>query len=570
MIKSSIVTAGYALIFLLCLPSSSLPSDSDYIELPFEFFHGRWVQGHSGEFKSTYVDYDSPDYFGSYNFIFGNNRLSILDIQKYILVNEKFESWRTANISFLKRVKPNWQIGIDQFRYDEYSKAWSSASELPFYAYSSNQNSLYVTASSKFSRNRRLKVSTSMETYSYFFEPILAKGELRFENLISVRQNNRIYYSIFFIDSISSGNTTIGNDVSYNWHFQNLLIWGVTDGLNFTAFFNSNNRKSTRTLYAESYRQGSVYSQSFGEIYSKEYRPWISLSVNSALVSNLYLKMNYQEWLRQRTYRRTGYSNIIGSNSFIRTSYESETELELYRSIWSANFRYINSGEFETGVLLDDYQNYYQGMLFRGQFALDLGIQLVSHGKGDAYRYVLNVSPTIGISNHVNIGAIVEYGFYRNRANFGSESVKSALTLKFRSYNYTGVSGSTWNGDDRYDQNFDRKLSSSQVYLEVRYFPPRLSSIYSENIVFFSFSKLRNSGTHNLTINAIVGVGKNFELIISGSENYNTKVLPTRRYDVGLSKRVLDYIDLSISYIQTSIGSNFSNPFARVSITALI
>lgn len=570
MIKSSIVTAGYALISLLCLSSSSLSQDSDYIELPFEFFHGRWVQGHSGELRTTYLEGRSPDYYGSYNFTFGNNRLSIYDIQKYILVNEKTETWRTANISFLKRVKPNWQIGIDRFTYDESKNESISAPELPFYIYRSEQDRLYISASSRFSRNRKLKINPRMGAYSYFFEPILAKGEIRLENLISVRKNKRIYSNIFFTDSIRYGRTTFGDNVSYVWYFQNLLIWGVADGLNFTAIFTSNNRKNTGTSYVESYRQGSVYSQSFGEVYSKEYRPWISLSVNSALVSNLYLKLNYQEWLRQRTYRRTNYYNIIGSNSFIRTSYESETELELYRSLWSANFRYINTGEFETGVLLDDYQNYYKGMLFRGQIALDLGIQLVAPGKGDAYGYILNVSPTIGISNNLNLSGQVVYRFDRNQVNSRRESVTSAIVGKFRNYSYTKETEQGWNRDDRYDQVFGRKLSSGQVYLEMSYTLPRLGSTYSMNTGFFSLSKLESSGAHSLVIRSQIGLGKNIELSVFGIESYSREFSPSRRYTLGLSKRILDHMDLSLSYLRQYSSSKLSDPILKVSIKALI
>ena len=81
---------------------------------------------------------------------------------------------------------------------------------------------------------------------------------------------------------------------------------------------------------------------------------------------------------------------------------------------------------------------------------------------------------------------------------------------------------------------------------------------------------MRNSKAHIIAISAIVGLGANFELTISGNENYHTKVMPTRRYNIGLSKRILTQMDLSMSYIQSSVGSKFSDPTAQISIKALI
>ncbi|MCH7947985.1 MAG: ATP-binding protein [candidate division Zixibacteria bacterium] len=452
MIKSSIVTAGYALILLLCLPSSSLSQDSDYIELPFEFFHGRWVQGHSGEFKSTYVDYDGPDYFGSYNFTFGSNRLSISDIQKYILVNEKFESWRTANISFLKRVKPNWQIGIDRFTYDESKNESISAPELPFYIYRSERDRLYISASSRFSRNRELKINPKMAAYSYFFEPMLAKGEIRLDNQLSLSRFNQNNYNIFFTDSISNGRTTISDNITHYWSFENLLIWGVTDGINLTAAITGRDQRRTSTSYAETYRQGTANIQSFGENYSRDFNPRVFVSVTSALSSSSFIKIDYQDWLRKRTRRSTNYTNYVGSNLFGTRSYEYETDLKSYQFRLSTNFRFINSGGFDTGVLLDDYQDYYKGMLFRGQFALDLGVQFDSPRNSDSYRYVVNVSPSFGISNHINFSSNVLYQFDRSNGNLRSESVKSSLAVKFRNYSYIKGAGSNWDGDGRYNR----------------------------------------------------------------------------------------------------------------------
>lgn len=570
MIKSSIVTAGFVLISLLCLSSSSLSQDSDYIELPFEFFHGRWVQGHSGELRTTYLEGRSPDYYGSYNFTFGNNRLSINDIQKYFLVNHDLESWRTADISFLKRVKPNWQIGIDRFTYDESKNESISAPELPFYIYRSEQDRLYISASSRFSRNRKLKINPKMAAYSYFFEPMLAKGEIRLDNLISLRRYNQNTYNIYFADSIRYGRTTIGDVVSYSWYFQNLLIWGVTDGINLTAAITVRDQRRTNTSYAETFRQGTAYSQSFGESYSRDYNPWIFVSVTSAISSSSYLKIDYQDWLRQRTSRSTSYTNYVGSNTLRTYSNEYKTDLQSYQSRLSASFRFISSGEFDAGVIIDDYQNYYKGMLFRGQVALDLGVQFDSPRNSDSYRYVVNVSPSFGISNHINFSSNVLYQFDRSNGNLRSESVKSSLAVKFRNYSYIKGAGSNWDGDGRYNQVFGRKLSAGQFYLEVSYTLPRLSSRNSGNTNFFRFRKLVNSGAHGLITRSQIGLGKEFELSLFNIESYRTKYSPFRRYSLTLSRRVLELTEISVSYTQQHSGSEFSAPIIRFSIKALI
>jgi len=570
MIKSSIVTAGYALILLLCHSSSSLPQDSDYIELPFEFFHGRWVQGHSGELRTTYLEGRSPDYYGSYNFTFGSNRLSINDIQKYFLVNHDLESWRTADISFLKRVKPNWQIGIDRFRYDEYSTVRSSASDLPFYIYRSERDRLYISASSRFSRNRRLKINSKMGAYSYFFEPMLAKGEIRLDNQLSLSRFNQNNYNIFFTDSISNGRTTISDNITHYWSFENLLIWGVTDGINLTAAITGRDQRRTNTSYAETYRQGTANIQSFGENYSRDFNPRVFVSVTSALSSSSFIKIDYQDWLRQRTNKSTSYTNYVWSNSLQTRSNEYKTDLQSYQSRLSASFRYINSGEFDAGVIIDDYQNYYKGMLFRGQVALDLGVQFDSPRNSDAYRYVVNVSPSLGISNHINFSSNVLYQFDRSNVNLRSESVKSSLAVKFRNYSYIKGAGSNWDGDGRYNQVFGRKLSAGQFYLEVSYTLPRLSSRNSGNTNFFSFRKLENSGAHGLITRSQIGLGKEFELSLFNIESYRTKYSPFRRYSLTLSRRVLELTEISVSYTQQHSGSEFSDPIIKFSIKALI
>lgn len=571
--KLSKAIVGYVLISLVCLSPHSFSQDSDYVELPFEFFHGRWVQGHSGEFKSSYLDYRSPDYYGSYNFTFGSNRLSINDIQKYILVNHELESWRTADISFLKRVKPNWQVGIDRLKYSERWTRSSTSTQLPFTYYYSFQKDLTVSASSRYSKNRKLRFSKAEAPYSYFFEPILAKGELLIDNMLDLNYNNGKSDRYYFTDSLRSGQSAFGEGVSYYWNFESYLQWGISDKLNLKASLVNDYAVSSGTQYYESYSGGAIRNQSFRGSSGYNYFPSINVSVTSALGSNRFLKLEYGQQFYNTERESFGYNSSVALDSVIIESSKFETPLRSLRSHLALNLRLVKPGKFKSSIILDDYQDYYKGMLFDEQLVIDIGFK-VSHF-GNNYlpsfeNYDLFVLSKVGISDKVNLEAWVGYKFL----NFGNlnkkEEVHSYITAKFRNYNYDSQSGPSWNRDNRYDQMLGSILRPGNLYLEVRYVPPMFDGQIERDINLFSFDKFQNNGFHNVHLKFEIGLGRSFSATIDDRETYAKQYTVSRNYSLGMSMRILDHTNLSLSYNQSYYRSRLGDPLAKLSIKALI
>ncbi|MCH7947982.1 MAG: hypothetical protein IIC66_09330 [candidate division Zixibacteria bacterium] len=401
----------------------------------------------------------------------------------------------------------------------------------------------------------------------------MAKGELQIENQLDLRYNNRINNRYFFTDSLGNGFSSFGDNVSYLWNFQSLIKWGITDQINLYANIASDYGLNYTTRFNENYRGGSIINQSYGSGSSFIYVPSINISVTSSLGSDRFLKLEYGQWFNKSGSEGVSYSSSVPLDSVITRFSKTETRFRSLKSHAAVNLRLVKSGKFNSSILLDDYQDYYKGMLFDDQLVIDVGFK-VSHFGGYSTlsyeNYDLFILSKIGLSDNLNLGARISYSLSHWGYFDKIETVKSYIVGKFRNYKYDSQNGPGWKRDHRYDQVLGSILRPGNLYVEVQYVPPMFGGQIESDINFFSFKKFGSTGVHSVLVKFQIGLGRNFSATIDDRETYAKKYTVSRRYSLGISKRILDHTNLSLSYIQSYYRSRFGDPFVNISIKALI
>jgi hypothetical protein len=92
---------------------------ADTIELPFDYFYGRWTPGHFLDGRVALTDAD-PQGRTDYSYTSDRIQVGLDDVPEYLVVSQQSDyALRTPTLYLYHRPAPNWQVGIDNLCYHE-------------------------------------------------------------------------------------------------------------------------------------------------------------------------------------------------------------------------------------------------------------------------------------------------------------------------------------------------------------------------------------------------------------------------------------------------------------------
>ncbi len=560
------------LCFICCTFSTeTYCQDEKYIKLPFEFFYGRWVDGHLGKISSKYMERRKPDYTGSYSLTSGDSYFAISNIQKYLLVSERKKIWESATLAYSKRIQTNWQIGLDRVSFNESNIKLERAELNQFNIYDYNSSNITGSISSHFANNDTLTILGLNGAYSYYFEPIFSVGTVRLDNIVDLAYQRNSYDGISFGDSGYVTETALSKSSVHNWNFRNSFLWGAKNWLNFSGGLDFGYSVTNWESYYLGDFQGRPLRQSKDEGRNLVLAPELNLSATSKILDKLFLKLNYWNWYSKSEHTTQYVSTYLNTDSITFVTKHNETPLHSQKWQMSGNVRFINSGAFDNAIILDDYQGFYKKMLFKNQLLFDMSFEFLQLLYGsEVNNYKLRLTSNYGISNKINIGGFAEYRFLQPYVTLKSEEISSSLLFRYRSYDYSRGSGFGWERDSKYDQVLGPILKLGQWYSEIQYTPPQLRNKPSSDLHFFSFSKIRVTKDYIVSFRTQFGIGRRTAIIVKDQENYSKYVFPQRAYGIGIFSRFIEQIGIGFTYNQVYGSSKYRDPTVEVSIQAFL
>ncbi len=559
-------------IFCIYIPQVYC-QDTSYIKLPFDFFYGRWVDGHLGKMNSKYMNRRKPDYTGSYSLTSGNSYFAISNIQKYLLVSERTKVWESATLAYSKRIKSKWQFGLDRLSFYKSDNVLQRAETNQLNIFDRSSSTITGSISSNFVNNDTLKILGSSGAYSYYFEPIFSAGTVRLDNIVDLvyQRNSDEWFS--FADSGYIRQSVFYGRSFYDWSFRSTLLWGAKDFFNFVASLNISYRTVNQKLYEIFDYPNQNPSQEKIESRDRELIPVVSFFSSGGIRKNMYFKAVYTNvYIGQDRHVNRIY-NYQNSDSIVFNKYVYESTLQSRQWLISGSFRFINSNSFENAIILDDYSGYYKKMLFKDQLLIDFELSSLHDGhfyevKGKDSK--IRLRSDYGLSNKINIGGVVVYELQERHQINKTEAVNSSFLMRYRSYAFNKGFGSGWDQDNKYDQVLGQILKFGQWYAEVRYDLPQLNNYPKLNLRFFSFSKLEWDEFHTLKFSLQIGLGKKTAITLNDEEYYYSNDTPHRVYRIGIVNRFIEQIGINFTYNQVYSSSKYRDPSVEVSIQAFL
>jgi hypothetical protein len=556
------------LIFSAILITCACIHGADTIELPFDYFYGRWTTGHFLDGRVALTDAD-PQGRTDYSYTSDRNRIGLDDIREYLVVSQQSDyGLGTPWLYYYFRPASNWQIGIDNLCYHESYGLIVSSSTL---------------AMGGIDRTARIDLvsdwmSTSFATLRVGLMPFLYRYGLTVgDGGVSANSRISLVHNKFGIDDfgdlwratssgymIKAGHVFGSENQRVNeWSFENNLQWGISDvanlALDLGLIYTTTSQVAHR--YEDAFDE-AVSRYYFNQIFKRVYRPSYGLSGFLHLFSPLIIKGEFCQVFEKVSVHDDGEIVAPGYETQVTESKHSG-DLQESRTNLSLSAYYITEGEFDPGIVLDDYNGFYRNMLFHNQF--QAGIES-SYRKVGAAGVIndefesLELSAAYGRWNkmEVNLSGSYERALYLRWSPRTRESVRTEVIVKYRSYTYRPGEGPGWSRDDRYDILFGVTPQFGQVYVEAKYTPPVYTGYYRDEVGFLAFRNLEKGQQSQLDLETSFGLGRKFVLTNNHVVSYLHGSLSNHKYAFNLRHRVRN-VELSLQYEEIYVNSGFDD-----------
>ncbi|MFH2048968.1 MAG: hypothetical protein ABIJ12_05950, partial [bacterium] len=231
----------HIIISILILISLSQLCSAD-VEIPFDYYYGRWIDGHQvGGFYE--IRDDAEDYSKQLDYLFTNGKYQIgFDLTtRYDLGISGYgdDGWVTPNVSFQLRPNSHWQIGVDDAYYAETSRKMVPYNNR-FVSYNDIENTGNISLSSQWINKSMAKLTIQQSMLSYYITPLVNQGTLRIDNHYNYRNYlERRFYVNERYDSSYEGINTENRKYYYRViDFNNTIQYGINNNLNLKLNLN--------------------------------------------------------------------------------------------------------------------------------------------------------------------------------------------------------------------------------------------------------------------------------------------------------------------------------------------
>jgi len=561
--------AGIAIAITLFISGTALGQD---IDLPFDWFYGRWVDGHQPEMDFVWHETKKPARVGSYSFTSGSYMFGFDDIRGELVSYDGDGHLEFPTLFLRVRPRSNWQLGIDAVSYD----AWDYSLTEPRGTHSRWSTSFRAHLSSHWMNRDTVLVDERHSAYSYLVYPVARKGTMQIANLFYFSQESSLSGSrysdsavYFYGDRTGSGSSVeLGGD----WR------WSCSEGLQIGVFLNARSRNGL------SHQNNSSWSDlPSGLSQESEHRSnslLLTYSLRGQVVSLAPVYGVFtigQDLSESSRHRWTIRSDPTHGQQMIE-----RTEQHLFGEVstsYSIDVHYVGRGEFDSRVVLDDYQHYitrtsaqrraasrrslqrfYDKIVFHRQLWVHSRFEYDRHNaypEDNSRILTYQLAARYGLSGKVQLALNWKYEHYKfpgyRYRGWGYRYAvhsTSELGIKFRSFEYQAGAGPGWDRDTPEDVAFGPLLQAGMWQADIEFEPPTLVRHSVDVIAFGTLSNLENQHRASLAISAEVGLGSGLELRVYDTEFYYSADTYRRNFGATVTTRLRGF-QLALEYSQT-------------------
>jgi len=382
----------------LCLAFSvitTLAAD-DYVDVPAEYYFGRWAQG---QYARDSVWYDSNDdsLRSRFSYEFSNAHMNVgfAGLRDYLFLDHDSENDGLSTSRFHAGARPyqNWQVGISDLWYAEVKEGPGNI-----------RRALSLETYSAWNSDNRFRVNRRQAAYSYRFGTWIPAGEWTLRNDVGLdfEQNDEGYRYEYVGPYGSWAIFEPSRSTEYFWKTSTTLTAGIASRANVWAQLDMGYVTQRVASYGTS-TVGSPPQTSYfyGDDFTRSYKPGLHLGMLVNPFDGLYLSLQAGQDYSGGSEAVTIYTIPSGSLQSPQEASSDESALMRTSATVEGRITYLSLGDFSAPVLLDDYSGLYRNLLFHHQVELSLG---------GRYRYDDNVYEHDLKSVHIDAHAAAGWG----------------------------------------------------------------------------------------------------------------------------------------------------------------
>ncbi len=439
--------AGGFLLSLLILTSWIAAQD---IQIPAEFLFGRWAQGHHVTGDWRFQDAYEPQHRFSYAYTGGHFRAIVDSLSEYALWDNDDYINRNAPVTLYWRPKGNLQLGVERISYGSQHGEFLSRDQLPGITVFDDET-LSLKPQVYYASNQSLQASSRHAAFWYLREEFLSPGRflVRSSASIELREswtNDQQMYGEGRLSVMSrQGNRSV---LGLNAQFS----LGLLESLNLKGVVRATAARADDVIIeASSLVDPSQLMR--GERESRNDDLYYALQLVGEPLPSVYASVGLaytQEFVRWLT-------DLEVHDEDEGLSHEVDTNWGPWGATaaeGSFGLTYLSLGDFDSRILLDDYQDFYGHLLFDRQTLLQIrGTYTDLSWYRESAR--IEIEARRGFGNHADVGlrGHYQYSHYR-RSDVALRGIASSLELRFRTFEYLPGRGPGWDRDSRYDIAF--------------------------------------------------------------------------------------------------------------------
>lgn len=534
--KKIIITLTFILIL-------STPATSQ-VELPFEYFNGRWVDGHL-VIDSIRHD-DRIERFNFLSYSYTNNKLKI-DATRYKLYNffEKPDySFRAHEFNVYFRPNKKWDMHLSFTPVNRYTNNGYDYYKRYYYGFETN-----------YLKNGIAKIKSIHAPYSYRYNRLFDEGYFSFNSSIEYKH---VKTSVYCIDIEAKFD---------NLNYLSRVQFNLAEGLNLYSKFSLEYQKSKNSFESGCSLIGEQSCRVNNNKDESLTKTFVEIGFIKAISSNFYINSSIKKHLFKQ--KQNGEDITIeitryGDTLINTESLDYEIRLRSLSTEYKICLAYLTEGEFDEDIIISDYNNYYHNMLFKNQFATEFNVSIEDYNKGNGLKrndYYFSLNLLYGLNNNIELGLKNNFRFYsctfkesyyityQKGIYFDStfrHDASIGLNIKFRSYEFEN---NNWDSDSKYDIVYGKMLKFGQFYVELNTTLLRFKKSSEEERELFTLGDLKNNRREEFEFNSEFGLGRSFSFSSKFDFKNNYSVERDRIYYlISLQKRVFQKFELSFLY----------------------
>lgn len=536
------------------------------VDIPFEFFYGRWVRGHQPSGQLELHKGNRPTRSGDYQYTSEKWRVGLAGIRGKVLWRDDDGRLSFPVASLQVRPGSNWQIGLGPLIVSEYaSDRWPETAG--DYALTQFERSTDLELSFGWIRSGRISIPEHLAPFSYFVRPqgdrgLKFDGKLRFRDRISSTQ------------FMASNLTWSKRSQVRRWQVSTSLTYGFKDIL---AVSLESNLLGDDIESVEFRARSQPYFRQYSQRTQVGRQPQYRVESSLTAFEPFYAVVSFGQTFREYTEETKRQHSIAPDTAFYYHN-KPESEWTRYNSTLTASLYYLNRGRFQSSVILDDYSGYYHNMLFHGQtlVKLDLAMGWQKTYRDSVVKNVqLDLAVDMGWWDLMQAGIAWAYGWrYRPPERWDRERYSETSTVRVaaavRSYRYRPGQGPGWERDTPEDIAFGPIPPLGHLYFSATYKLPTWSRRTLDEVGFLALEGLDSDHTKQLVMSLTVGLGRGFILTAKDEQWILHSSVWNRDFTASLSTRVLQRWHAVVSYSQRRDWYRTSYPTVRLELNALL